>query len=131
MIDINGKIAAILGNNAVVINKGKIDGVSIGMIFAVKLNLPEIVDPDDNSNVLSSLYYTKGKIKIESVYDRMAFGAIQPKRVATAYPVFPLPQWEQTEFPAIAGKPLITEEDWKIKVGDEVVSLPVEKEAKK
>ena len=129
MTVINGKIAAILGNNVVVINKGKADGVLVGMMFGVKLKIPDIVDPDENKNILSGLFYTKGKIKIENVVDRMAFGTIQPKRIGI--PVFPMPQLEKVEFPAIAGKALITDEDWKIMAGDEVYLMPAEKESKK
>ncbi len=131
MTEIKGKIAAILSDDSVVINRGKIHGVTVGMIFGIKLIIPEIVDPDDEKNVLTGFFYTKGRIKIESVAEKMAFGSIQPKRIIPAFS-FPVPVMEdKRELPAIVGARLINDDDWKIKVSDEVYSIPVEATATK
>ncbi|TGK10134.1 hypothetical protein EHO58_01545 [Leptospira selangorensis] len=74
MDKIKGKIAAIITKDSVIINKGQADGVAEGMIFDVRLEIPEIIDPDDPSNQLKGLFYTKGKIEITQVYKKMSYG---------------------------------------------------------
>lgn len=132
MNEIRGRIAAILGNREVAINRGKAHGVSPGMVFGIKLTIPDIVDPDDASNVLSGLYYTKGKIRIETVQDKMSFGSILPIRTYTASSLTStatlLGLEEKAEYPPISGQALLDQNAWKIRTGDEVYLLPAEKE---
>ena len=40
-----GKIAAIVTDNTVVVNRGSSDGVTQGMEFTVQLDVPKIKDP--------------------------------------------------------------------------------------
>jgi hypothetical protein len=134
MSDITGRIAAILGNNEVVINRGKSHGVVVGMTFGIKLPIPEIIDPDDSTNVLSGLFYTKAKIRIESVTEKMSFASVLPKRTyhsSTADIFSNLTVRETVEYPTISGSKLISDNDWKIRVGDEVYFIPPEKESTK
>jgi len=134
MEEIKGQIAAILGNSEVVINRGEQHGVKVGMIFGIKLNIPDIVDPEDNTNVLKGLYYTKGKIRIETVREKMAFGSILPIRVYTSSPLlgssYSFGGEQKTEYPLVSGK-LLDEKAWWIRAGDEIYLIPAEKEQKK
>ena len=110
--EIIGKVAAILSDKDVVINIGKTDGVTVGMVFGIKLTIPDIVDPDDDKNVLSGFFYTKAKIKIESVSERMSFASIQPKRtISTSLLPSNWPSSTTFEYPAIASKKLVNEDD--------------------
>lgn len=132
--EIKGKIIALITERQVVINKGKIDGIEEGMIFTVRLDAPEIKDPGDSSNTLSGIFYSKGTIKINSVFERMSFGLIQPSAVYSQdYTVsgsfnFPQPQYE---YPDVLGALILPREKWAIKVGDEVYLQEKPKEKQK
>lgn len=60
---IKGKVAAIKGEDAVVINKGYKDGVEENMRFIIYENGEEIFDPDTQES-LGNLEYIKGKVKV-------------------------------------------------------------------
>ncbi len=132
--EIYAKIMNFMSGTQVVINKGKIDGVKINMIFGIKLMLPEIVDPDDKSNVLSGVYYDKGEIRIDWVSDRMSFASLIPKRtISDALDFSKMWGTPQYEYPKIKvnGELLLSEEAWEIQVGDEVYLKKEEGEDKK
>jgi hypothetical protein len=125
--EIHAKIIKLMSKTQVVINKGKNDGVKIGMIFGIKLMLPDIVDPEDESNVLSGIYYEKGEIRVDSVFDRMSFASLIPKK-SISYPSDLLQAISTNyEYPEIHGGVLLSKEAWKIQAGDEVY-LKEEKE---
>ncbi len=133
MEEIKGKIAAILGNNEVVINRGETHGVKVGMVFGIRLSIPDIVDPEDNTNVLTGLYYTKGKIRIETVREKMSFGSILPSKIYASSPIPSAYTYgvERYEYPSIGGHVLINQDSWKIRAGDEIYLIPSEKEQEK
>ncbi len=115
---ITGKIAAIINGSTLVINRGSHDGVVVGMTFGIKLLIPEISDPDDLSNKLTGLYYTKGKIEVVSVYDKMAIGTLLPIIAGKSQD-----QMLAGLRPKTSGNPLIADYNWNIAVGDEVYQI--------
>jgi len=122
-----GKIIALASNIQVIINIGKRDGVEEGMIFGIKLILPEIVDPDDKSNILSGIFFEKGEIKIVRVFERMSFASIIPKK-AYSTPVLSDQFFAQKyEYPKLSGQIILSEDQWHIKKGDEVFYKKSEK----
>lgn len=123
--EIKAKIIELISDNNVVINKGKKEGVEVGMIFGVKLIIPDIVDTDDNTNILQGIFYEKGEIRIDSVFERMSFASLVPRKKGI-FTTSMLPDIPST-YPEISGKILLPAEAWYIKVGDEV-HLKEEKE---
>ena len=124
---INGKIAAFVNSKQVIINKGSVDGVAVGMSFGIKLVIPDVIDPDDPENVLSGVFYTKGKIKVNQTYDRMSFCSVIPETKYTSIATLGVQSTEV--YPEIDAPILLDRSDWQIKVGDEVY-LIIEKEEK-
>ena len=119
---IKGKIASIVTPQNVVINRGAQDGVKAKMLFAVKLKIGRIEDPDDPTNILEELSFTKAKIKVTSVYDRMSYCAIEGTRQ-----VSPLAKQIAAvagfEYPAVVGASLVSKKDWHLSRGDEVEEI--------
>ena len=119
---VQGKIAAIVTDRTVAINRGKIHGVTRGMLFAVYIVLDHIQDPDDPVNTLESLRYRKARLRTSQVFDRMSICDIE----VTTRSLFPdlfgrLPQVVE-DIPPHA-PPLIKGEDWVIKPGDHIEEI--------
>lgn len=129
MKEISGAIAAIINQSSIVINKGKVDGVEKGMIFGVKLPIPDIIDPENEENILKGLYYTKGKLKVESVNDKMSFCSVLPNRILMqnniSSSIFNLAN-EIKEYPKITNDIMIGDDDWIISKGDGVYLIAEE-----
>lgn len=127
--EIDAKIIKFMSETQIVINKGKNDGIKIGMIFGIKLILPDIVDPDDESNVLSGVYYDKGEIRIDFVFDKMSFSSLLPSKTVSYAPDLSQIFTTKYEYPKVNvhGELLLSKEAWEIQVGDEVY-LKKEKE---
>lgn len=70
---ITGKVARVLDNQRLVLNRGGLDGVEVGSRFAVlspkTVNVP---DPDDSNVVLGTLPVARTVVKVISVDDHMA-----------------------------------------------------------
>jgi hypothetical protein len=113
---ITGKVAAIITDTRIVINRGKMQGVTDGMRFVVKLKIPEIVDPENEYNKLTGIYFEKGSAKVVTVFDSMAFADLEGKSVSNYAFVGPT----TIVYPRVGDNMLITDYDWKIMVGDEV-----------
>lgn len=112
---ISGQIAAVIDSKRVVINRGTINGTVKGMIFTIRLDIPKIVDPEDPSNELEGLFYSKGSITITDVHERMAFGTLMGKsRFAGLTGLI-----AEEILPTVAGG-IIGNEGWIIKQGDGV-----------
>lgn len=69
---IRGKVAAIKGDYAVVINKGYEDGVEEGMRFMVFEEGEEIYDPDTTIS-LGRLEYIKAKVKVKNPSEKFSW----------------------------------------------------------
>jgi hypothetical protein len=115
---ITGKVVAVVTSRAIVINKGQLDGVSIGTRFAVQIITGPITDPEDPANNLNNLSFTKGKLIINTLFPRMAYGLLE------GIPANPLPELRPTPmtYPSTIA-PLIAASDWSIKVGDVVEEI--------
>ena len=70
---IKGKVAAIKGDYAVVINKGCEDGVEEDMRFMVFEEGEEIYDPDDPTKSLGKLEYIKAKVKVKNPSEKFSW----------------------------------------------------------
>ena len=118
MEKITGKVAAVVNNTQFVINRGKNNSVEKDMVFSIKMILPTIKDPDDPSNILGSLIYEKGRIKISTIFDKMAVGNLLPGSMSSTVddPISNIFNKENAQA-------MIKKEDWRIRVGDQVVSI--------
>lgn len=119
MDTITGKVAAVINNEQLVINRGKDNFVEKDMVFAIHLTIPSIKDPDEPAKILGYLVYEKGRIKITAVFDKMAVGILLPGSMS-----------ERINNPLsdIFGKAdnpqaLVKKDDWRINVGDEVTKI--------
>lgn len=71
---IEAKVARVLNNTDLALNKGEQDGVEVGMKFAVLSDVgEEILDPDTNE-VLDSIQVAKTVVKIVHVTPRSSVG---------------------------------------------------------
>lgn len=71
---ISAKVAKLISGDELVINKGKRDGVQVGMLFTIKdERLDNIVDPDTGES-LGSIDRPKVVIRITRLGDRAALG---------------------------------------------------------
>ena len=131
MEPIKGKIAAIVSQKSIVINKGAKHGVTEGMIFDIKLDLPEIVDPDDENNRLTGIYYKKGRLRVTKIYESMSFTSLIPTRTTkTKFPQgLGISGYIETveQYPVVHVDTDISSEDWAIEKGDEVIQVEEEK----
>ena len=120
---IKGKVVSIVTDRNVFINRGDQDGVTEGMWFAVHLPLGIIEDPDDHTNTLDGVVFTKAKLEVTTVYDRMSYCAIKSTRRGS-----PL-LWNfgglvgKPEYPEIDAIPSLSQDDWKLRRGDPVQEI--------
>ena len=129
---IRGKIAAIVTERQVVINRGKIHGVTDGMNFAIYIDLGPIRDPDDPENVLDNMMFKKAALKVSQVYDKMSFCSLEGEvsYALSSASVLGTTLGTTITYPNVITPPMIKLEDWGIKVGDvvlEVVEPPPKK----
>ncbi len=68
-IGIHGKVAEIIDEYSLVINKGEIDGVSSGMEFIVYLEGETIIDPETNDD-LGYLEIVKARLKVTHIQEK-------------------------------------------------------------
>jgi hypothetical protein len=120
MPTIVGKISAIISNSQMVINRGELDGVTKGMKFDIQLKIPEIIDPDDPTNILSSTYYTKGTLKVTTVFEKMSFADLESKMNLNIF--LPDKPAVKPDYPPVEQNIFINDKDWVIKTGDSVIS---------
>lgn len=72
MTRIEGKVAKILTERDLVINRGIDDGVEVGMRFKIlNPNGSNIRDPDDTSKIIGTVEMTKVIVKVVSVQDHL------------------------------------------------------------
>jgi hypothetical protein len=74
---IEGKVAKILGNSEVVINRGKGQGVRRGMLFEVFAPEGEEVWDPDTGETLGTVEDVKAKAEVTEVKDRLAVARLQ------------------------------------------------------
>jgi hypothetical protein len=70
---LEGKIAAIIDDEAVVVNLGSDQGVSPGLNFAAVYEIERIPDPDDPQKTLGSLTFEIAKLQAVNVQPKMTY----------------------------------------------------------
>ena len=117
---IKGTIAGIITATQLVINRGTRDGVRDSMRFAIYVDVGDIIDPDNPKNIVRGLRYKKGTIKINSVLDGMSIGSLEGSGLINYAGLTTL--WSSSTYPGVEGR-MLSEESFKIKVGDTVEEL--------
>ena len=115
---ITGKIVAIITARGVLINRGDEDEVKVGMKFAVYLSLGPFADPDNPDVKFASLLFPKGTLTVSTVFGKMSYCSIGPRFDPNTSTTL-LGGGVSAIYPPVE-KPLISDDAWVIKVGDEV-----------
>ena len=74
---IEGKVAKILGNNEIVINRGRGQGVRQGMLFEIFAPEGEEVWDPDTGETLGTVEDVKAKAEVTEIKDRLAVARLQ------------------------------------------------------
>src|SRR5258705_13699243 len=74
---IEGKVAAIIDSDSVVINVGKQQGVRPGMRFKAIFKTAQIVDPDNPKNVIAGLTLIIGEMQASSVLETFTYCTVE------------------------------------------------------
>lgn len=133
---IRGKVASVLSDREVALNKGSIDGVEIGMEFKILSSKgAEIMDPDTNE-LLGFVELEKTSVKVTTVKDRISVAStyrtykvnVGGSGIGLSYAprIFEPPKWEtRSETLKIDDSPReeLEEEDTYVKTGDPVVQV--------
>ncbi len=115
---IEGKIAAIVDDHSVVINRGKRDGVRPGMKFKAVYKTERIVDPDDKTRVLDGLSFMIGKMEVTSVLDAFSYCKVDsPILNAGFLATLPALQIERGSLVDPSERQLAPSREFKMKVG--------------
>ncbi|MEW6636544.1 MAG: FlgT C-terminal domain-containing protein [Actinomycetota bacterium] len=77
---VEGKVAKILGNNEIVINRGRSAGVRPGMLFEVFAPEGEEVWDPDTGETLGTVEDIKAHAEVTEVKDRLAIARLQNTR---------------------------------------------------
>jgi hypothetical protein len=80
---IEGKVAKILGNNEIVINRGRGQGVRQGMLFEIFAPEGEEVWDPDTGETLGTVEDVKAKAEVTEIKDRLAV-AVQVRGFGTS-----------------------------------------------
>ena len=129
---IRGKVARVLNDREVAINRGSTDGVEMGMKFAILSDdSTEIIDPDTKES-LGRIENRKVRVRVASVYDRMAVAeTFDTRRVnvggnGIGMGVFIPPKWVdryETLNRVDAGANDLSEFDSGVSIGDPIVQI--------
>ena len=68
---IEGRVARVLGDQEIIINRGREDGVKDGMVFVIYAEGDHITDPDTQED-LGAVETVKGKVGVYHVQDKMS-----------------------------------------------------------
>ena len=74
---VEGKVAKILGNNEVVINRGRGDGVRQGMLFEIFAPEGEEVWDPDTGETLGTVEDVKARAEVTEVKDRLSVARLK------------------------------------------------------
>ncbi len=74
---VEGKVAKILGNNEIVINRGRNEGVRAGMMFEVFAPGGEEVWDPDTGETLGTVEDVKARAEVTEVKERLAVARLQ------------------------------------------------------
>ena len=129
---IRGKVARVLNEREVAINRGAVDGVESEMEFKIlNSDVQEVCDPDTNE-YLGSVQSPKASVKVTLVYDRMSVARTFRKRrvnvggTGVGIGLFDPPKWEnhyETLRLKDASLEEIDESDSYVSTGDPIVQI--------
>lgn len=98
---VRGKVAKVLSEREVALNRGVADGVELGMKFDIlNPDFQEIRDPDTNE-ALGSIERPKSRVRVTLVYDRVAVAeTFRIRKVnvggdGVGWGMFQPPKWEK------------------------------------
>jgi hypothetical protein len=74
MTRIEGKVAEIISDRDLVINRGKVDGVTVGMQFRILHSRGAAIKDPDTQEIIGQVEIDKTVVKITSVDERIAVG---------------------------------------------------------
>ena len=74
---VEGKVAKLLGNNEIVINRGRNEGVRPGMLFEIFAPEGEEVWDPDTGETLGTVEDVKAQAEVTEVKDRLAVARLQ------------------------------------------------------
>ena len=74
---VEGKVAKILGNNEIVVNRGRHEGVRAGMLFEIFAPEGETVWDPDTGETLGTVEDVKARAEVTEVKDRLAVARLQ------------------------------------------------------
>ena len=74
---VEGKVAKILGNNEIVVNRGRQEGVRAGMLFEIFAPEGEEVWDPDTGETLGTVEDVKARAEVTEVKDRLSVARLQ------------------------------------------------------
>ena len=74
---VEGKVAKILGNNEIVVNRGRQEGVRAGMLFEIFAPEGEEVWDPDTGETLGTVEDVKARAEVTEVKDRLSVAGLQ------------------------------------------------------
>lgn len=131
---IRGKVASVLNDREVALNKGAIDGVNVGMVVKILFRTGADIRDPDSDELLGSVELEKTRVKVVSVQERISvastFRTYKVNVGGTGVPfptlsrVFEPPKWEtrtETLRTDESIKEELREEESHVKTGDPFV----------
>ena len=89
MAPIEGKVAQVISERDVAINRGRRAGVEIGMIFRIMSPEPEEIHDPDTGDLLGAVDVTKVEVEVIAVQDNLAVCRTFKKVVTPGRPARP------------------------------------------
>lgn len=132
-VPVAGKVAAILDDRELVINRGEADGVTLGMRFVIMPSQGVQVHDPDTKEPLGYVPIEKTIVKVVRVQPRLSVGRTfrtiggtpgfiaSPSFAAAIYGTSPTPELLETTETRLWET--MNEEDLKVRVGDEAIEV--------
>ncbi len=92
---VEGKVAKILGNNEVVINRGRGDGVRQGMLFEIFAPEGEEVWDPDTGETLGTVEDIKARAEVTEVKDRLSVARLKNMGAESPFGVMDIGDMQQ------------------------------------
>lgn len=94
-MSVEGKVAKILTNNEIVINRGRGDGVRPGMLFEVFAPDGEEVWDPDTGETLGTVEDVKARAEVTEVKDRLAVARLHQQSAASPFGAVDLTEMQE------------------------------------
>jgi hypothetical protein len=92
---VEGKVAKVLGNNEVVINRGRGDGVRQGMLFEIFAPEGEEVWDPDTGETLGTVEDVKARAEVTEVKDRLSVARLKSSGAESPFGVMDIGDMQQ------------------------------------